>query len=416
VTPIAVPAADFCAQADDMGRDAVVAGLVVPGSITELAGGPKKGKTTLMLGMIEATLAGLPFIGLPVRRTPVVLVSEEGPATLREALARAGLDKSQDLLIIAGASARRLGWEQLVAAAVAECRQAGASLLVVDTLPGLAGLSGESENDSGAALAAMAPLRIAADEGLAVVTTRHARKSGGQVGEASRGSSAFAGVADTLVLLAGIEGGAPEARRLTTVSRFEGLPPELDIELVNGRWRSCGTPGQHAFRAQRQAVLEALPEADGWTAETVAQAVPALSPRRAREHLDQLAREGTVARAGQGKRGDAFRFWRKVALQVRTVPETDLGEIRVSGGTSSARNRQKPPESRTLVSGDSGVPLKGDDASYPPETYPGDPKPADVLRIFPGSKLVASATNHVEPPGPDEDQLPTDWLTGGYAG
>lgn len=342
---LAVPAVKFCAATDDVGADAIVAALVVPGALTFLEGSPKCGKTTFLLGMVSAVLAGERFLGLPTRCSSVVVVSEESRPTLREALARAGLDQEGRLHIIAGASARRLSWVELMAAAVAECQRVGAPLLVIDTLPGLALLGGEAENDAGAAAEAVAPLRDAADFGLAILASRHTRKSGGAVGEAGRGSSAFAGAADTLLLLSRVEGASLNSRRIATVSRFEGLPAELDCELVSGHWQSCGTPAQHAFSGQRLAVLEVLADGVELTAEGVAEGVPRLSPRRAREHLESLAAEGLIEASGAGKRGDPRRFRRIPAVANERPTESTESEFKVSGGFPSATNRQKAPES-----------------------------------------------------------------------
>lgn len=430
---IAVPAVDFCAAADDVGAEAVVAGVVVPGSITFLEGPPKDGKTTLMLGLVAAVLRGEGFLGLPTRCSPVVLVSEESRATLREALARAGLDQESRLHIIAGAAARRLPWPELVAAAVSECARVGSPLMVVDTLPGLALLGAEAENDAGAAAAAVGPLRDAADGGLAVLGTRHARKAGGAVGEAGRGSSAFAGAADTLMLLRRIEGGPPEARRITTVSRFEGLPPELDCELVEGRWRTLGTPGQHAFTGQRLAVLEALADGAELTAEKVASAVPGLSPRRAREHLEELVAKGQILAAGAGKKGDPRRFRRIPALASDRAPETRQPEIEYSGGSPTATIRHNPPERRRPDSGVPAPPLRGGEPERagipdgppaqvrdPATALQGNghvpPSVATALRLFPDARLVTAKGIHqpAETPGPDQDGMPLEWLGNGY--
>ena len=452
----AVPAVEFCAAADDVGADAIVAGLVVPGALTFLEGSPKAGKTTFLLGLVAAVLAGEDFLRLPTRCSSVVLASEESRATLREALARAGLDHELRLHVIAGGAARRLSWPELMAAAVSECERVGAPLLVVDTLPGLALLGGEAENDAGYAAEAVAPLREAADRGLAVLASRHARKGGGVVGEAGRGSNAFSGAADTLLLLARIEGGAPESRRLSSVSRFEGLPGELDCELVAGRWQSCRTPGQQAYSGQRLAVLEALADGVELTAEKVAAAVPLLSPRRAREHLEALAVDGLIEAAGAGKRGDPRRFRRIPAVADGQPTVSAQSEFKYSGAFPSATNRQKAPESRTLVSGvpappkggrpgtarnanggpvptDSaagGWPEAGSDlllteALSPDALVPGSVAAATkstahplsavalTLKHFPGA-TARSSTPNSDPPGPDEDGLPAEWLSGGY--
>jgi hypothetical protein len=91
-------------------------------------------------------------------------------------------------------------WPEIVAAAVDECKRVAASLLVIDTLAQFAGLTGDRENNSGDALEAMAPLQMAAAEGIGVIVIRYERKSGGDR-DSGRGSSAFAGVVDIVLSL-----------------------------------------------------------------------------------------------------------------------------------------------------------------------------------------------------------------------
>src|SRR5436190_1586116 len=75
------------------------------------------------------------------------------------------------------------------------------ALLVVDTLPQWAGLRGDSENSSGAALEAIEPLQRATAAGVGVVLVRHDRKGSGEVGESARGSTAFGGAVDVILQL-----------------------------------------------------------------------------------------------------------------------------------------------------------------------------------------------------------------------
>jgi hypothetical protein len=228
-------------------------------------------------------------------------------------LGRAGLDQSTDLYVIAGMATRRQPWPALVAAAIDLCRQIGAETLGIDTLAGVAGFGAEAENDSAAALEAVAPLREAADAGLAVLMDRHARKSGGGVGESERGSSAFAGSVDSIFYLTRPDD-APNlnVRRLLGVSRFDDAPAELDIEWTPDGYVSRGDPAPHASRVLESAVLDAIPtgEANAIPASRVTAAVPKLSDRRARERLEELYRKGDLGRIGQGKRGSPHLFYR----------------------------------------------------------------------------------------------------------
>ena len=74
-----------------------------------------------------------------------------------EGLAAAGLQDTSDVAILTRYAARTADWPTMVAAAVAKAKAIGAHLLIVDTLPGLAGLEGDAENSAGHALAALRP-------------------------------------------------------------------------------------------------------------------------------------------------------------------------------------------------------------------------------------------------------------------
>src|ERR1700751_5262060 len=95
------------------------------------------------------------------------------------------------------------------------------NFVVVDTLPQFACLKGDSENNAGDALAAMHPLLRAAADGIGVILTRHERKSGGEVGDSGRGSTALAGAVDIVLSLRRPEGNANKTHRLLqALSRF----------------------------------------------------------------------------------------------------------------------------------------------------------------------------------------------------
>jgi hypothetical protein len=213
------------------------------GAITELDGKHKAaGKTTFVLALIRAILDGAPFLGRPTVAGPVVMLTEQPPASLGAALRRAGLAEREDFVLLSWAEAAGTPWPAIVEAAAAKCREIGARVLVVDTLPQFAGLRGDAENNSGDALAAVEPLQLLAAAGFAILVTRHDRKSGGEVGESARGSGAFTGAVDIVLAIArDTHDSRPTMRHLSCLSRFTETAPELVIELVDERYEVIGT-------------------------------------------------------------------------------------------------------------------------------------------------------------------------------
>ena len=199
----------------------------------------------------------------------------------------------------------------MVAEAVRECKRVGAKLLVVDTLPQFAGLKGDSENNSGDALAAMGPLLKAAAEGIGIVLIRHERKSGGDVGDSGRGSSAFAGAVDIVLSLRRPEGNAKKTLRiLYALSRFSETPAELLTELTDAGYISLGDPHDAAVKAAKDSILAVAPTSELEAADlkqlTESVEVPRATAQRA---IKELVEERALTKLGEGKRGKPFKYW-----------------------------------------------------------------------------------------------------------
>ena len=125
----------------------------------------------------------------------------------------------------------RLAWADLVQTIAEDAMRDGYGLLVIDTLAKLAGIV--NENDSGECALAMVPLQNAAHDGLAILVCRHERKSGGEVGESGRGSSAISGDVDVILQLRRPEGNQPSTRRvIESLSRYSETPEKVVIELT----------------------------------------------------------------------------------------------------------------------------------------------------------------------------------------
>lgn len=201
-------------------EDWIVEHVAAPGCFTEVVGEVKKGKTTFNGQMVRCVLSGESFLGWRVRQTKVVLYTEQVGLSLEKTLERAGVRRSPDLYVLDQSQTFGRPWSQVACALLRKCRDVGAQLLFVDTLTRLAGISGESENQSGV-VSVLDPFREAKAMGLAVVFVRHASKSRENREDASRagrGSTAITGEMDIAVNL--FQPGDEDVRRVRTISRL----------------------------------------------------------------------------------------------------------------------------------------------------------------------------------------------------
>ena len=171
-------------------------------------------------------------------------------------------------------------------------------------------MRGDDENSAGASLAAVDPLNLASGAGLAVTILRHERKAQGQVGSSGRGSNAVTGAVDTVISIRRREGGGRDTVRvLTAVSRFDGVPAELWVQLTADGYEEI-QPGAIALDQAKRAILnhapaveaEAVPEQELFRLAGVSRS----TGQRARDAL--LGNE--LKRVGGGKRNDPYRYFR----------------------------------------------------------------------------------------------------------
>jgi len=216
----------------------VVYPLAVRGMLALVDGHAKlAGKTTLVMSGVRAELRNDIFLNRATKRVPVLLVSEENPRTLRLALERAGLAEERDFHVVPLSSFFGRPWAQVVEQVERKCIELRIGWLIFDTFYKVAGLRGDDENKAGAVDEAVTPIQsLAGRLDIAVTLTRHERKSGGEVGNSGRGSSALTGACDTVMLLRRLAGNRfPERRQLEVTGRVEQT--QLEIELQDGRYR-----------------------------------------------------------------------------------------------------------------------------------------------------------------------------------
>lgn len=302
----------------------IVPGLLALGALTDLVGKIKTGKTSFLLAMVKAILDGSAFMGHDCRRTGVVLLSEQADSSLVQALKRAGLLDRDDLHVLSWHMARSLTWPQAVEMAAEYAVQMNAGVLIVDTLGRWASIGGDSENDAGAAATAVEPLKLAsATLNLSVLTVRHGRKSGGDIGDDGRGSSAFGGEADILLSLRRPEGNhadRPGVRELQGIGRYDETPERVLIELQGESYVLLGDEAAVAYAEARTAVLDALPgsESDAIPEPDITKAAAAKRTTVQRVLKEQVD-AGVIGKTGKGKRGDPVRYWKREIVSAQTT-------------------------------------------------------------------------------------------------
>jgi hypothetical protein len=189
--------------------------LVAPGSTTLLAGQPKVGKSTLLYGLLGAMSNGVEFLDRPTRASTALILSEEPREAIQAKIVRFGGEHHG----VPRTDLRAFTWPEQIEQATQYALDRKVALIVVDTFAELAGLRGEDENDAGAVLGALDPLKAAAEQGLAVLIVHHQRKSGGRYGSAVRGSGALVAAVDISAELN--RGKKATSRTLTYLSRFD---------------------------------------------------------------------------------------------------------------------------------------------------------------------------------------------------
>jgi hypothetical protein len=285
-------------------------GYVGPGNVTLIAGRPKVGKSSFLLGLIGAIGAGQPFVGRATRQTRILLLTEERQSALKPKVERFGVaDESLHLLMRHEVSGLR--WRAIAEQAATYCPANGIGILVIDTWDKWSGLTGERENSAGDVTEALEPLASAAGQGLGVIIVSHQRKSAGTHGEAIRGSNALAGGVEVVTEVERMTRSKdeldPDARLLKSLSRFDETPAELGVRLVGNSYEPTDRTSLR-IEGQRKRIKEWLSEhgeltADAETAKDLKMRKQALTDR-----MQEMYDNGEVARDGDGRRGSPFRF------------------------------------------------------------------------------------------------------------
>lgn len=298
---------DLCALEDEgPAADWLWRGYLAPGVLTVLSGKPKGGKSTVTFNLLKALESGGEFLGQPAKAAKTVYLSEESPRSLRQKIARFGLQPGNIHVLTRRDAFPRRPFADVIAAAVEEARRFEAALLVVDTVACWSGLERDEEQDAGAMGQVAAVLQWAAAQGLAVLAIHHDRKGDGIGVDAMRGSSAFAASADLVLQFRAPKEGASE-RELRGWGRYDETPPGVRL-AYDGTYRLGGALNDRSPDGRRRRVLAQLPsEGPGLTVQEVAGRLQA-DRHQVAGILEQTRLDGVVLRAGSGKKGRPWRF------------------------------------------------------------------------------------------------------------
>jgi hypothetical protein len=223
----------------------IIDGLIIEGGVTLLTGESGVGKSTLALALCGSVVHGVPFIGRQTKRSKVVYIDKENPASVvRERLARLKIEETEDLKV----------WGDWVDVppqgpnhpAILDYAREHQSLFVFDSL--VAFHTG-SEQDASETRKHMQLYKDIASTGASVIVLHHTGKSDGS--KQYRGSSDIKAVVDACWLLEGASG-STEGLRSFVLQPFKSravMTEPIHLEYVEGVFSARGA---HMVRDREQ--------------------------------------------------------------------------------------------------------------------------------------------------------------------
>lgn len=311
--PLAVPALDYSLLAPSS-IPWICKPFVARGAVTLLSGQPKAGKSLFTFKLVKEMLNGGVFLNHPVEPAKVMILTENSPLAFKAKMDDILQGKHRHVTVVSRFNRDLMEdrWVDNLRRLGQEARNAGCSVLVIDTLAAWARM--EDENDASQVYEALAPIRECAESfDLGVLTIHHLTKSG----EGPRGSGVFQAESDTLLKLSG-EGGGNRSLDIKSILLSE-TPDPIEFVLRDGEYQIIdGTDDESKL------LLDTLPEGDEEAItqvelmETIGMPVTPSSKESTRIRLDLLVRSGKVIRISQGP-GKAALFRRKgtMAISIR---------------------------------------------------------------------------------------------------
>lgn len=226
----------------------ILEGLIFEGTVTQLLGVIKSGKSTWLFTFLRNLLDGKPFMGQKTVATNVLYVSEQPRASLASQMIEAGLNKrfTKKLFVLDISQLWHLPWSDTItkserregrASAIRRiAEEVEAGLVIIDTFPRLAMIKEmASIGEMNEAFESIAPVT---SDGRTLVLGWHERKAGGMITEAAAGTAASGGAMDMLIRIQRIPGAklTDRTRSLEATGRFASIAGDgIAIELSADR-------------------------------------------------------------------------------------------------------------------------------------------------------------------------------------
>jgi archaellum biogenesis ATPase FlaH len=285
---------------------------VPKGAIIDLFAKIKAGKTILSLNIAASICAGEPFLGEPCEKTTVVYLTEQSPHSFKSETDMIWPDEQPNNLhvfFIHDSRKAGLKWAEVMDKTATECQRLKAGMVIIDTFSAWAKFAENGENDAASADMAMAELSKLTSLGITVIMNRHGRKSGGEISDAARGSSAIGGGADILLHLKHPEGNpnGGTTRVLEATGRYQLPTDAIEIELKAGRYCCTGTAWAGKLGVNRDVVLSALTE--DWLTGKQLENLTGLSKKQVHSAVTRLEFDGLIEKDDSaGSKNSPFQY------------------------------------------------------------------------------------------------------------
>ncbi len=230
---------------------------IAKGHATMLSAMYKAGKSTFLRGFLAAMQSEEEFVGMPVKRCNILIISEEHKADWVEKREEFGIDNRTNVHLLVRPITKKLNikeWEEFISEVDKYCKVNAIELVIIDTLPAV--WPAKDENSASDTTSALLPLNKFLNSNLALLFLWHFKKDvSGEDGTSSRGSSAIMAWVDCIVELKRLNGevGNSPKRQITTLGRFE--PQEATIEFgEDNKYIVLGTRQEVSKKARVECV------------------------------------------------------------------------------------------------------------------------------------------------------------------
>jgi hypothetical protein len=225
--------------------------IIVRGATTLFSGHAKAGKTTFIIKVMLAMHDGGDILGMPIHQSRVLVWTENSAMVWRAKIHGVKPEQIDHIFPLPRTDPRFLGktFDENIHIVFEIATKLGCSLIILDTLTGLAAI--EEENEASQVSAALIPVsKMAQRHQIACVMVHHLGRSGQE-----RGSTVFLSEPDILVRL---DGEYSEERTLRVKNNMLINPPEdLVFKMAHDGSYAVGVAGVTDDNAL--AILDVLP-------------------------------------------------------------------------------------------------------------------------------------------------------------